>query len=300
MKILLLGRNGQVGKSIYHKKKRGQEIRTVGRETLPFDDGYLLLKNFQLVLMEFKPDVVVNAIAYTNVDQAEEEKDLAFKINGFSLEIIASVIRKFNKNFKPVTLIHFSTDYVFDGSGTKPWVPSDIPKPLNTYGHSKLYGEQVIISADIPFIILRISWIYSIYSKNFLLSIFKRIKDGGTLRVVSDQIGTPTSATFVSEFCHHLFKNFNYLEKTGVYHLSPKGVASWFDFANYILLTLKKGSTLIQQRSSEIRPILSKDYSTMAKRPKNSRLDSTLLVNSFDFEISSWKTLAEREIKKLI
>jgi dTDP-4-dehydrorhamnose reductase len=246
-------------------------------------------------LDELKPDVIVNAAAYTAVDRAEDERDLAFLVNAAGPEALARWASP-----RGVPLVHFSTDYVFDGSGDRPWREDDAVGPLNTYGASKLAGEEAVRAAAGPHLIVRTSWVYAARGVNFLRTIARLAREREELRIVADQIGSPTSAAFIADTLVEIFHDNiadlsqGFKAAKNLVHLTTGGQTSWHGFAAAIVGGLKRrGAPVATQRVIEI---TTKDYPTKAIRPLNSRLDLSRLSQVFKIAPRPWNSLLEAEL----
>ena len=271
MKILILGANGQVGSALASILKDDYEIITTTRKD--FDCG----KNEE-VIKYFKKkyfDLIINAVAYTKVDQAEEETKRAYQINTLLPKMLAQIANKMN-----AALIHYSTDYVFDGHQSKDYYEQSNPNPLNVYGRTKLQGDLAIIQEKIKGYILRVSLVYGNKDHSFLNKIQKQIDKKKQLRVVKDQFGTPTSTTFIAAITKKLIdrKNFDHIK---VYNLSPKGKCSWFDFAKEYLHQKKITYPLTA--------ISTDDIQQKAKRPLSVKLNSSKLEKYLKMKFKDWK-----------
>ena len=279
MKILVTGANGQLGRSI-HKIVINNELRNVfvfvGRGELDFSQNVNIEKYFK----ENSFDVVVNCAAYTAVDKAESEIELTNQINHLAVRKLAEIAYK--KNIK---LIHISTDYVFDGSGSKPYKETDKTNPINVYGKTKLAGEKALQEAmPTNAIIIRTSWVYSEYGNNFVDTMLKLGKERDKLNVVNDQIGSPTYATDLANAILKIIENKNYQTKspaTEIYHYSNKGKVSWYEFAKEIFE--------LADIHCAVKPITTKQYPTPAKRPKNTFMNKAKIAKTFSVGISDWK-----------
>ncbi len=241
------------------------------------------------VIQEIHPDIIINAAAYTAVDKAESEPELAMTINGIAPGVIAQEAKKIGAG-----MVHYSTDYVFDGKSTSPYKEKDLPCPLSVYGKSKLAGDKGVIRANIPHIILRTSWVYSLRGSNFLLSIQKLAQTRNQIKVVDDQIGAPTWSRAIAEGTVRILQQCKIEENTinfihsGVFNMSCDGQTSWFNFAKQIL----EVSGLI--KDIELIPIPNIEYPTAAVRPKNSLLSNTKLKQTFHYDMPHW-TIALNE-----
>ena len=290
MKILVTGKNGQLGKSIHKivtSNKQNGEFVFVGRETLDLSSEDSIINYFNNKSF----DIIINCAAYTAVDKAEEEVELANYINHLAISKIAEISNK-NK----VKLIHISTDYIFDGKSKKAYLESDDPSPLNIYGKSKLAGEVAVCAAmQKNAIIIRTSWLYSEYSNNFVDTILRKAQKFDELNVVSDQYSSPTNASDLAKVIiqiinHKKFRNHDQL--TQIYHYSSNGVCSWFEFAREILE--------LANIDCQVNPIETKDYLTVAKRPKYSILNTDKIVKDFGLEIPFWKDSLKESIDNLL
>jgi dTDP-4-dehydrorhamnose reductase len=281
VKILLTGRNGQVGGELAHA------LAPLG-EVIAFDRGGLDLADPDKIVAavrSVRPDVLVNAAAYTAVDRAESEPDAAHAINAAAVAILAEEAKR-----AQALLIHYSTDYVFDGTKEAPYVEEDPPNPINAYGRSKLAGEQAICGIDGPHLILRTSWVYAAHGKNFFLTILRLLKEKDELRVVSDQIGAPTSAGALAEATAELLRRHGTAalgECRGIYHATAGGTTSWHGFAMEIARLEQLGFR------ARIAPIASSEYPTPAQRPKNSRLSNEKLQRSLGIVLPKWEACLE-------
>ena len=280
--IIIFGKNGQIASSLieFFKTEKDFNVQAYSSQDVDFVD-LLALTNF-LQNQINTPHFIINASAYTNVDKAEDEQELADLINHQAAEIIAKHCQKNN-----IKLIHYSTDYVFDGSDTKPFAEDDFKnlKPLNHYGKTKLAGEEAIIKSKCDYIILRISWIYdrNPAHKNFFNNIKKLAQEKEILNIVSDQIGSPTSADFVAQNTIKIIKkllNLNNNFASEIYHLNNGRFVPWYDFAVEIFEELKKNGEVIKLR--QIKAIKTSEYKTKATRPLNSRLLNQKLQHFFN------------------
>ena len=277
MKILLTGRNGQLGWELARTLAPLGELAAYNSTTLD------LAKPDQIAaaVRSVKPDIIVNAAAYTAVDKAESEPDAAFAVNAIAPGLLAEAAKRVG-----ALLIHYSTDYVFDGAKEMPYVEEDEPNPLNVYGRSKLAGEQAISDVGGQYLILRTSWVYAARGRNFLLTIRRLLKEKDELRVVSDQIGAPTSAGALANATAELLQQFNPTalgNAHGTYHVTTVGHTSWHGFAVEIA-RLEGGP-----REIRIVPIPSTEYPLPARRPKNSQLSNEKLLRRFGVALPTWQ-----------
>jgi len=295
MRLLLLGSNGQLGWELQRSLAPLSEIFVCDRNVVDFRN----LDKLKSVVRQYKPDVIVNAAAYTNVDKSESDAENAFKVNFEAVELLANEAAILNS-----WLIHYSTDYIFDGTKNSPYKEEDKTNPKSVYGKSKLRGELAIIDSKCKYLIFRTSWLYSTYGRNFVNTILRIAKEKSELRVVCDQIGAPTSAELVadvSSICISQIVQDGLSSKdiSGVYHLTSTGKTSWFDFAKYIINETKKlgGGLIIDPKN--IIAINTSEYPLPAERPVNSLLNSQKLCKTFHLHLPSWKIHVDRTIREL-
>tara|TARA_B100000886_G_scaffold94427_1_gene62544 strand:+ start:899 stop:1783 length:885 start_codon:yes stop_codon:yes gene_type:complete len=281
MKVLLTGGSGQVGQEIIKSKPEGIEIISPSRKKLDLSD-YISCKKF---VIYHKPDWIINSGAYTQVDDAEKNIQLSQKINGYALEAFVEAINEINGN-----LLQLSTDYVFDGKQNYPYKENQNKNPLSQYGFSKALGEE-LIKKNIKNInnatILRTSWVISPRGKNFILKMLKLHSEKKYIDVVSDQTGSPTSAADLGKVCWEIIKFKNKRNLPFIMHWRDDGIASWFDIADAIGDIAKE--LKIIERKAKINPIKSKEYLTLAKRPKYSVLDTLNTAKLLDIKPTHWK-----------
>ncbi len=271
-KILVTGANGQLGKEFRDLAPSFPHIEFLflSREDLPIHHFELVRNVFQ----GFNPDVCINCAAYTAVDKAETEKELAFLVNAESVGVLSAVAHENNCKF-----IHVSTDYVYDGNGEKPYLETDSTNPVSVYGQSKLDGERQALKNNPESVIVRTSWVYSVHGKNFVKTMMKLMGEKSDLNVVSDQIGSPTWAADIAESIMIIISNEKWIP--GIYNFSNDGVISWFDFAQEI-------KTIIQSQC-HVHPIPTSAYPTPAKRPAYSVLNKSKIVDMYHIHLKNWK-----------
>ena len=299
--MLLFGATGQVGTSIRTKCSDRFQILNPSRDEIALDDLKNLSNNIRTILIREMPDVIVNAAAYTNVEKAEVEQDLAFAVNSHALVNICEEIDNFNREHsRDLSLIHFSTDYVFDGNGNEPNRPLDKINPINIYGKSKAEGEKIILSSNISYLILRTSWVVSRYGNNFVKTILKKIETSSEISVVNDQYGAPTSAEFIADFLCELLQLESIESKKGLYHICAEGETTWYELADFILKTFIKIRGVSEKALLPIYPISASTLKTSATRPRNSRLCCNTLKKTFPFKHTHWKTQIAEIVKSLL
>jgi dTDP-4-dehydrorhamnose reductase len=288
-KILVMGKNGQLGKSIQNIIKNSEVTNNfvfVGREELELSDKNMINDYFKDNLF----DIIINCAAYTNVDKAEEEPDLANIINNEAVSHLAQITKD-----QQAKLIHISTDYVFDGQNDKPYKETEQTNSINVYGKTKLAGEkaiQKILPTDAT--IIRASWIYSEYGNNFVKTMLKFGKEKKEIDIVSDQIGSPTYAQDLAEVILHIINSKNFKkknQKTEIYHYSNQGNISWYEFAKEIFK--------IKNINCKLNPILLNNYPNIAKRPKVSLMDKSKIIRNFEIKILDFRKSLESCLVKL-
>ena len=289
MKILLTGKDGQVGFALNKK------LVSVG-ELIATDRNELNLENpdaIRAFIEKIKPDMIINAAAYTDVDKAETEIELAHKVNTEAPKVLAEKASQLD-----IPMIHFSTDYVFDGLKNEPYVETDQANPQSIYGKTKSEGEEAVRQHK-KHIILRASWVFSSRGQNFLKTIMRLIQEKSSLDIVSDQKGTPTSADALAEVTYKIVKtilNKASFEDFGTYHVSLEGEADWYQYACFITDEAIRLGLKTTMTSQDIMAISSDAYPMLAKRPMNTRLDTTKIKKTFMLKLPSW----EQEVAAVI
>jgi len=284
LKILVTGKRGQVGWELQRTLMPLGRVFAVDRESMNLADSSAIVQT----IAHLKPDVIVNAAAYTAVDKAETEQALAMQINGQAVQVLAEEAKKHK-----ALLIHYSTDYVFDGTKSQPYSENDTTAPVNYYGVSKLAGEQAIQTVASDYLILRTSWVYGNRGNNFLLTMLRLMQERETMAIVSDQYGTPTWARFIAETTAHIIKQAlqekaERLFTSGVYHLTATGDTSWHGFAQMILQLAKKNAWQPELKIKTLDKTGTANYPTPAKRPLNSRMATEALCERFSLHLPVW------------
>ena len=277
MKILITGRHGQVARELQLALGDNAELLVLGQEQLNLADS----TNIRARVEALRPDLIINAAAHTAVDQAESEPQLAFAINATAPGLLAEAAAQLG-----VPLIHYSTDYVFDGRKITPYDEDDDTAPLGVYGRSKLAGEQAIRAVGGQHLILRTSWVYALHGRNFLLTMQRLLQEREHLRVVADQIGAPTWAGTIATATAELIEHWRRGQPGpwGTYHLSGQGETSWFGFAQAIAEQLRQQG----KPCARLEAIPSSAYPTPAQRPLNSRLDCSRLQRDWNVRLPDW------------
>jgi dTDP-4-dehydrorhamnose reductase len=280
-RILLLGANGQLGTELRARFANAGELHALTRAEADFSQPERLRR----LVAELKPAVILNAAAYTAVDKAESEPELAALVNTATPAALAEEAARYGG-----LLVHYSTDYVFNGSKNGPWLEDDPTGPLNVYGATKLAGEQAIAAAGGRFLIFRTSWVFAPHGKNFLLTILRLAKERDRLTIVADQHGAPTSARAIAQATWEVVESQRSREPqpfpTGVYHMSCGGETTWHGFAQAIV---DEASSILEGKRPEVAPIPASQFPTPARRPTNSVLDNGKLLRQFGVALPHWR-----------
>jgi dTDP-4-dehydrorhamnose reductase len=293
MKILLTGKDGQVGFALHKKLLSLGEVIATGRQELDLADPEAI----NAFVDKTKPDIIINPAAYTQVDKAESEKSLAHQINAIAPKVLAEKASELN-----ISIIHFSTDYIFDGLKHNPYEETDEPNPQSVYGQTKWAGEEAVRNHK-KHIILRTSWVFSSHGQNFLKTILKIAQEKSSLNVVNDQKGTPTSsevlATVTFKIVKTILDNPNFKD-FGTYHVTSVGDTDWFYYACFIIDESIRLGFKTTMTSKDIKPISSDLYPTLAKRPFNSRLYTKKITKTFMLELPHWEEAVKEVLKEII
>lgn len=282
MKILLLGANGQLGKELSRQLPLVGDLTAHTRASLDVTDHKAVLE----AVRKIEPNVIVNAAAYTAVDKAEEEQSLAYAINADAVENLAKISRDIGS-----WLIHYSTDYVFDGRKNGAYLETDIPNPANVYGASKLAGENAIEQTECDHLIFRTTWVIGKDGNNFAKTILRLASDRESLRVISDQCGVPTSPALITRVTIDAVKSIGTSlgwEK-GIYNLAPKGVSNWHEIAQTLINFASGRGVELKAKVADIQAIPTSEYPTPAQRPLNSVLNIEKISQHIAFKLPNWK-----------
>lgn len=296
MKILLFGKGGQVGWELQRSLAPLGDLVALDFDSREFCGDFTHLDGIAETIRAIAPDVIVNAAAHTAVDKAENEPKMAHAINALAPAIIASEAYKLG-----AWLVHYSTDYVFDGSGNHPWLETDDARPLNVYGSTKLEGEVAIRASGCNHLIFRTSWVFAARGGNFARTMLRLAQERDRLTVIDDQIGAPTGADLLADVTAHALRAARHRkEVTGLYHLVAAGETSWFGYAQFVLDFARKTGLSLKVRPEETIPVPSSVFPSPAQRPKNSRLETTKLQTTFDLRMPPWQTGIVRMLTEVL
>ena len=297
MKVLLLGKNGQVGWELQRSLAPLGELVALDRQGAPGLVGDVSdLEGLAATVRALRPQLIVNAAAHTAVDKAESEPDLARRLNAEAPAVLAREAAACG-----ALLVHYSTDYVFDGSGERPWREGDATGPLGVYGRTKLEGEQAIAASGCRHLILRTSWVYAARGGNFAKTMLRLARERERLTVIDDQWGAPTGAELIADVTAQAAARLRQAPgKAGLYHLAAAGATTWFEYAKYVLAEAQRAQPAIEMKVTEVAPIATRDYPTPARRPHNSRLDCTRLQAAFDLRLPPWQDGVRRMLAETL
>jgi len=294
MKILLLGKDGQVGWELQRTLAPLGELLAFGHSEADLED----LDGLRRLIEHHRPNVIVNAAAYTAVDKAESEPDRARAINALA----AGALARFAEA-SGAWLIHYSTDYVFDGDKSAPYLEDDTTGPLSAYGSTKLEGEQLIRQSAALHLVFRTSWVYAARGGNFAKTMLRLAREKDTLSVVADQHGAPTSAALIADVTalalYRIAQATDAGRLAGTYHLTAGGSTTWCDYAKYVLELARAAGASLKAGPDDVNPIPTTAYPAPARRPKNSRLDTTKLSNTFGLHLPEWQYHVRRLVDDL-
>lgn len=300
MKLLLFGKNGQVGWELQRSLAALGEVVALDRSSREHCGDLTRLDDLVRTVREVRPDVVVNAAAYTAVDKAESEPDLAHTVNAGAPNVLAQEAQRLG-----AWLVHYSTDYVFDGSGSRSWLETDRPAPLSVYGRTKLEGERAIAGHCQRHLILRTSWVYSARGGNFIRTMLRLAQERDTLTVIDDQHGAPTSAELLADVTalalHQLAASTRGgKELAGIYHLAAAGSTTWHGYASYLLAQARQLKPEIRIQATEVAAVATEAFVTAAWRPLNSRLDTAKLAAAFGLTLPPWQQGVDRVLAEIL
>lgn len=296
MKILLLGKNGQLGWELQRSLAPLGEVIALDRHSTEWCGDLTNLQGLAETVRGLRPDVIVNAAAHTAVDKAESEPDLAHTLNALAPGVLAREAHELG-----ALLVHYSTDYVFDGSGSAPWQESDSPAPLSVYGRSKLAGEQQIQAVCPRHLIFRTSWVYAARGGNFAKTMLRLAQERETLSVIDDQFGAPTGADLLADVSAHAIRQVQQRPRdAGLYHLAASGETTWHKYAKHVVAQSIRAQPAIKIIASEIKAVASSAFVTAAIRPLNSRLNTARLQHTFGLRLPPWQQGVDRMLAEIL
>jgi dTDP-4-dehydrorhamnose reductase len=300
MKILLLGKNGQLGWELQRSLAPLGELVALGRHSTDFCGDLSNLPGLIETVQTVRPDLIVNAAAHTAVDKAESEPELARLINASAPGVLAQQAQKLG-----AWLVHYSTDYVFNGSGSQPWQETDTPAPLNVYGQSKLEGEQLIAAHSSRHLIFRTSWVYAARGSNFAKTMLRLAQEREHLTVIDDQWGAPTGAELLADVTAHAIRQVRQGSQdadrySGIYHLAASGETTWNGYAKHVLAQAQRAPAAIKIIAKEVAPVPTSAFPTPARRPHNSRLNSAKLLSTFGLILPPWQQGVDRMLAEVL
>ena len=293
MKILLLGKNGQVGFELQRSLAPLGEVLALDRNSTSHCGDLSNLEGLAETVRVFRPQVVVNAAAYTAVDKAESDQTTAHLINALAPEVLSRSCAAID-----ALLVHYSTDYVFDGSGQKAWVETDATGPVNVYGRSKLAGEQGIAKQGAKHVIFRTSWVYGTEGGNFAKTMLRLAQERDKMAVINDQFGAPTGAALLADITAMSLQQPQAL--SGIYHLAAAGETTWHAYAQYVLQTAKRLKPELDYKVKEVAAVSTSEFPTPAQRPLNSRLNCSKLQNALHCQLPDWQKGVDAMLSKIL
>jgi dTDP-4-dehydrorhamnose reductase len=296
MKILLFGKNGQVGWELQRSLAPLGELIALDANSRELCGDFTDLDGLIRTVRAIAPDVIVNAAAHTAVDKAESEPELVRTINALAPAALAQEAKRSN-----AWLIHYSTDYVFDGSGDRPWREADSTAPLSVYGATKLEGEQLIRQAACRHLIFRTSWVYGARGGNFAKIMLRLAQERDKLTVINDQIGAPTGADLLADVTAHAIRAaWQRPELSGLYHLVAAGETSWHGYASFVLDYVRRAGISLKVAPDAVQPVPTSAFPTPAKRPLNSRLNTAKLQSAFGLTLPMWQNGVARMLTEIL
>ncbi|OFJ49543.1 dTDP-4-dehydrorhamnose reductase [Janthinobacterium lividum] len=296
MKILLLGRNGQVGWELQRSLAPLGALVSLERDSVDFCGDLSDLDGLAATVRRVVPDVIVNAAAYTAVDRAESDADLCRTVNALAPGVLASEANRIS-----ALLVHYSTDYVFDGSGETAWTENAATGPLSVYGKTKLEGEQLIVASACRHVIFRTSWVYAARGANFAKTMLRLAAERERLSVVDDQFGAPTGAELIADVTAHALKAMRGGQDVGgIYHLAAAGQTSWHGYASFVIECARQAGVILKVGADAIGPVSSAAFPAPAPRPKNSRLALHKVQEAFQLTLPPWQAGVARMLTEFL
>lgn len=296
MKILLFGKGGQVGWELQRSLAPLGELVALDFDSTDFCGDFTNPAGLAETVRRVAPDVIVNAAAHTAVDKAESEPELAHALNAVAPGVLAEEAQRLG-----AWLVHYSTDYVFDGSGEVPWRETDTPNPINVYGRTKLEGEARIRSACTRHLIFRTSWVYGARGGNFAKTMLRLAAERDRLTVIDDQVGAPTGADLLADVTAHAIRQaWGATEIAGLYHLAAAGKTTWHGYARVVIEHALRAGVALKVKPESVLPVPTSSFPTPAKRPHNSRLDTARLQTCFGVQLPHWQVGVERMLTEIL
>ncbi|MDP9895817.1 dTDP-4-dehydrorhamnose reductase [Variovorax boronicumulans] len=294
MKLLLLGKGGQVGWELQRSLAPLGELVALDFDSTDFHADFSRPEQLAETVLKVRPDVIVNAAAHTAVDKAESEPEFARKLNATSPGVVAEAAQQIG-----ALMVHYSTDYVFDGSGSKPWKEDDATGPLSIYGSTKLEGEQLVARHCAKHLIFRTSWVYAARGGNFAKTMLRIAKERDKLTVIDDQFGAPTGAELLADITAHAIRaTLQDPSKAGLYHAVAGGVTTWHGYARFVIEQAKAAGVELKAGPEAVEPVPTTAFPTPATRPHNSRLDTTKLQSTFGLVLPEWQSGVARMLRE--
>ena len=296
MKILLLGKGGQVGWELQRSLSVLGQVTALDFDSKDHCGDFSNPQGVAETVRALRPDVIVNAAAHTAVDKAENEPELARLLNATTPGLVAEEAAKLG-----AWMIHYSTDYVFDGSGEQAWSEADATGPLSVYGSTKLEGEALIRASGAKHLILRTSWVYAARGGNFAKTMLRLAQERDRLTVINDQFGAPTGADLLADVTAHAIRHLQHKpEDAGLYHCVAGGTTTWCEYAKFVISEAQKIKPELQIKATEVAPVLTSAFPTPAQRPHNSRLDTSRLQSTFGLTLPHWEHGVQRMLTEIL
>jgi len=296
MKLLLLGKGGQVGWELQRSLAPLGELVALDFDSTDFHADFSRPEQLADTVRQVRPDVIVNAAAHTAVDKAESEPEFARKLNATSPGVVAQAAQEIG-----ALMVHYSTDYVFDGSGSKPWKEDDATGPLSVYGRTKLEGEQLVARHCAKHLIFRTSWVYAARGGNFAKTMLRLARERDKLTVIDDQFGAPTGAELLADITAHAIRaTLQDPSKAGLYHAIAGGETTWYGYARYVLELAQQAGVELKAGPQQVEAVPTSAFPTPATRPHNSRLDTSKLQAAFGLVLPPWQNGVARMLREIL
>jgi dTDP-4-dehydrorhamnose reductase len=296
MKFLLFGKGGQVGWELQRSLAPLGEVVALDFDSTDLCGDFTNLDGLAASVEAVQPDFIVNAAAHTAVDKAESEPELARTINALAPEVLANAAQRIGAG-----IVHYSTDYVFDGSGDARWKETDQPEPLNVYGRTKLEGERLVAAACASHLIFRTSWVYAARGGNFAKTMLRLAAERERLTVIDDQFGAPTGAELLADVTAHALRDLVlHPEHAGLYHLTASGETSWHGYASHVLAIARSAGVNLKTAADAVAAVPTTAFPTPARRPLNSRLDTSKLQTTFGLTLPDWRSGVDRMVREIL